>query len=33
MLEKSTEQWKEFLSGKVTEAAHTVRKHGMTLSG
>ena len=31
--EKSTEQWREALSGKVTEAAHAVRKHGMTLSG
>ncbi len=33
MPEKSTEQWKDVLSGKVTEAAHAVRKHGMTLSG
>jgi hypothetical protein len=33
MPEKSTEQWKEVLSAKVTEAAHAVRKHGMTLSG
>ncbi len=33
MPEKSTEQWKQLLSGKVKEAAHTVRKHGMTLSG
>ena len=31
--EKSTEQWREALCGKVTEAAHVVRKHGMTLSG
>ncbi|MGW8302254.1 MAG: hypothetical protein ACWGNO_09300 [Desulfobacterales bacterium] len=31
--EKPTEQWREALSGKVTEAAHVVRKHGMTLSG
>jgi hypothetical protein len=31
--EKSTEQWKDILSAKVTEAAHVVRKHGMTLSG
>jgi hypothetical protein len=30
---KSTEQWKEVLSAKVTQAAHAVRKHGMTLSG
>lgn len=33
MPDKSTEQWKDVLSGKVTEAAHAVRKHGMTLSG
>ena len=33
MPEKSSEQWKDVLSSKVTEAAHTVRKHGMTLSG
>ena len=33
MSEESTGQWKEVLSGKVTEAAHTVRQHGMTLSG
>ena len=33
MPEKSTEQWKDILSAKVTEAAHAVRKHGMTLSG
>jgi pyrroline-5-carboxylate reductase len=33
MPEKSTEQWREGLRGKVTEAAHAVRKHGMTLSG
>ena len=33
MPEKSTEQWKESFSSKVTEAAHAVRKHGMTLSG
>jgi hypothetical protein len=26
-------QWKQILSAKVTKAAHTVRKHGMTLSG
>lgn len=31
--EKLTDQWKEALSRKVTEAAHIVRKHGMTLSG
>ena len=30
---KSTEQWKDALSAKVTGAAHAVRKHGMTLSG
>jgi pyrroline-5-carboxylate reductase len=33
MPEKSTEQWKDILSAKVTDAAHAVRKHGMTLSG
>jgi hypothetical protein len=33
MPEKSTEKLKEVLCGKVTEAAHAVRKHGMTLSG
>ena len=33
MPEKSDEKWREILSGKVTEAAHVVRKHGMTLSG
>jgi len=33
MPEKSSRQWKEILSAKVTEAAHTVRNHGMTLSG
>ena len=31
--ERPAGQWKEFLGGKVTEAAHVVRKHGMTLSG
>ena len=33
MPENSIRQWKEVLSGKVAEAAHAVRKHGMTLSG
>ena len=33
MPERPAGQWKEFFSGKVTEAAHVVRKHGMTLSG
>ena len=33
MPEKSDEKWREILSDKVTEAAHVVRKHGMTLSG
>ena len=31
--EKLTGQWKAALGAKVTEAAHVVRKHGMTLSG
>ena len=33
MLEKSDEKWREIIGGKVTEASHVVRKHGMTLSG
>ena len=33
MPERSDGQWKKFLGDKVTEAAHVVRKHGMTLSG
>ena len=33
MPENSIGQWKKVLSSKVTEAAHAVRKHGMTLSG
>ena len=33
MPEKPAEKWREVLSGQVTEAAHAVRKHGMTLSG
>jgi hypothetical protein len=33
MPEKSTGHWKEVLGNKVTQAAHAVRKHGMSLSG
>ncbi len=31
--ERSNEKWTEALRNRVTEAAHVVRKHGMTLSG